>query len=125
MSAPDQQGPRDQGAPRRPFGATTPVVWRVLSKDEQEHQLALLIDWVNWLVERYRLDQRTIPRCWPEHGELIEELAALHLAWQGAYARLAVGDGPLRWHEHFALARSRLAECVARSGCRASEHRLH
>lgn len=123
MNGPDQPPPRRPSAPPKPVGAATPVIWTAQSDDEQEHQLSLLTEWVDWLVDRYRLDQRTIPACWPQHGELIEELAALHLAWQAAYAKLAVGDGPLRWHEHFALARVRLAESVARSGCRGSEHR--
>ena len=57
------------------------------------------------------------------HGMGLYELAALHLAWQGAYARLAAADGPLRWHEHFALARNRLAEATSRSGCRVDQHR--
>lgn len=107
----------------QPVGAPPPIVWSAQTADEAAHKLQILAAWTGWLTDRYRLDQRTIPPCWPQHGEVIEELAALHLAWQAAYARLAAGDAPLLWHEHFNLARGRLAETVARSGCRAGEHR--
>lgn len=119
----------DHGDGERPepvaqlVGAPQPIVWSAKSADEQAHQLRLLTAWVTWLTDRYRLDHRTIPPCWSQHGDLIEELAALHLAWQAAYSRLAHGDAPLLWHEHFAIARARLAEAVARTGCRPAEHR--
>jgi len=32
-------------------------------------------------------------------------------------------DAPLTWHEHFHHTRTRLAEWVARTGCRPGEHR--
>ncbi|GAA3819263.1 hypothetical protein GCM10022273_32300 [Cellulomonas soli] len=79
--------------------------------------------WVDWLIDRYRLDQRVIPPCWHEHPELLEELAALHLAWQGAFASTAAPDAPLHWHEHFAAATSRLGDWAARTGCRPRGHR--
>lgn len=107
----------------QPLGALPPTVLTSLPPEEQAHRLELLADWVAWLTGRYRLDHRTIPACWPEHGELIEELAALRLAWEAAYGQLAHGDAPLLWHEHFNLARERLRDDVARSGCRAREHR--
>lgn len=117
-----REGVLDAGV-GQPVGAPTPIVWSSKSAGEQAHQLRLLAAWIAWLIDRYRLDQRTIPACWAEHGELIEELAALHLAWQAAYARLAQGDAPLLWHEHFFLARRRLAESASRVGCRGAEHR--
>ena len=107
----------------QPLGALPPTVLTSLPAQEQAHRLELLADWVAWLADRYRLDHRTIPQCWPKHGELIEELAALHLAWEAAYGHLAHGDAPLLWHEHFNLAKERLRDDVARSGCRPHEHR--
>lgn len=50
--------------------------------------------------------------------DLIEELSALRHAWEGAYATTAHADAPLAWHERFAAARARLADCVSRTGCR-------
>lgn len=123
MTLPDADDPFWPARVAQPIGAPPPTVLTAKTFDEQAHLLELLAGWVDWLSDRYRLDHRTIPPCWPEHGELIEELAALHLAWQAAYGQLAHGDAPLLWHEHFALSRERLRESVARSGCRATEHR--
>ncbi len=101
----------------------SPVCWPALTIEEHGEQLADLTDWVDWMTERYRLDHRTIPPCWPEHGDLVEELSALRTAWQYAYAHTARGDAPLDWHGGFAASRQRLADWVARAGCRAKEHR--
>jgi hypothetical protein len=57
-----------------------------------------------------------------QHGALIEELSALYTAWQAAYSDLD-GSAPLLWMTHFAAARDRLTESVARTACRAGEHR--
>ena len=76
-----------------------------------------------WLADRYRLDHRTVPDCWQQHPELIEELSALHLSWQGSFATTAPHDAPLLWHERFALARARISDWVARLGCRPGHHR--
>ena len=62
---------------------------------------------------------------WPRHvyGRLVEELSALHLAWEGAFATTAQADAPLAWHERFTLARARLADWVSKTGCRPGAHR--
>lgn len=106
-----------------PVGPPTPIVWSAFTAAEQELLLEDLDVWVTWLVERYRLDHRVVPECWTRHPELIEELSALQLAWQGAFSMGAVPDAPLNWHERFAVARSRIAEWVSRSGCRPDAHR--
>jgi len=80
--------------------------------------------WVGWLVDHYSLDRRHVPQCWAEHWELVEELSALRLAWEGAYATTAHADAPLAWHEHLRLSRERLVDWVSRTGCRPGEHRL-
>ena len=100
-----------------------PVDWTVLSDEEAAAELDLLADWVQWVTWRYRLDPRTVPECWPQHGALIEELSALRTAWVQAYASTAAGTAPLDWQQSFAHARHRLADWVAREGCRPGEHR--
>lgn len=100
-----------------------PFAWSSLSSDDTQLFLEDLDLWVGWLVERYRLDHRIVPECWRQHPELIEELSALHLAWQGSFALTANHDAPLLWHEHFAAACQRIADRVARTGCRADAHR--
>lgn len=62
----------------------TPVCWAVLSAGkEMNEQLGHLTDWVNWLVDRYALDHRTVPPCRDQHGAVLEELSALRTAWIG------------------------------------------
>lgn len=107
----------------QPNTLPVPIVWSAHTTEDAALLLEELDVWVNWLIERYRLDQRTIPECWFEHPELLEEISALHLAWEGAYATTAAPDAPLSWHEHFAAARDRVISWVARSGCRPGAHR--
>lgn len=106
-----------------PIGPPTPVVWSAFTPADQELLLEDLDLWVTWLAERYRLDHRVVPPCWSQHGELIEELSALQLAWQGAFSASAVADAPLNWHERFAIARQRIVDWVSRTGCRPDAHR--
>jgi len=101
----------------------TPIMWAAHTPDEHRHLLEELDIWVTWLVDHYSLDRRYVPECWTKHWELIEELSALQQAWEAAYATTSHADAPLAWHERLGLARARLAEWVARTGCRAGEHR--
>ena len=125
MTSPTEPGDLfyPQLALTQPNTLPVPIVWSAITPTEQEHFLEALDLWVDWLTDRYRLDHRTVPQCWHEHPELLEELSALHLAWQGAYATAAAPDAALHWHEHFAAAVSRLNDWVARTGCRPSAHR--
>lgn len=99
------------------------IAWATLDEAETADALMELEDWIQWLTSRYGLDHRHVPACWTGHGELIEELSALHTAWHRAFAPDAAGDAPLRWHEAFDAARSRLVDWVARTGCSPREHR--
>lgn len=105
------------------FAQGSPTCWAAQTTDEHQALLEDLDVWVTWLVEHYSLDRRHVPECWAQHWELIEELSALRQAWEGAYATTAHADAPLVWHERFQEARLRLAEWVARTGCRKAEHR--
>ncbi len=100
-----------------------PVEWADLSPSEEADQLDALDRWVRWLVLRYRLDQREVPPCWALHDELVEELAALRTARQGAYAREGPLTGPSDWHQTLAATRHRLSQWIARTGCRVGHHR--
>jgi len=106
-----------------PLGPSGPVPWLAHPPPPARLLLPDLEPWVEWLAGHYTLDHRIIPPCWAQHWELIEELSALHTAWQDAYAETSHGDAPLTWHERFAPARQRLTDWVARTGCRANEHR--
>jgi hypothetical protein len=100
-----------------------PVCWATLTEPEINEEHQALADWIAWLIDRYTLDHRTIPPCSSEHGALIEELSALRTAWLAAYAVTGRPEAPLDWHAHFAAAGQRLADWVARTGCRPGEHR--
>jgi hypothetical protein len=64
-----------------------------------------LAEWVAWLTERYELGI-ALPECWPLHGALVEELAALHTGWVAANR---TGDRAAwaQWHDLFARALDR------------------
>lgn len=101
----------------------TPVRWDTLTAEAAQRELGQLATWVARLVDRYQLDARTVPPCWPDHGALIEELSALHTAWQSSYALTAPGNAPLVWHASFAACRARMSEYTVRTGCTSTRHR--
>lgn len=75
--------------------------WRSIGPQAEEELWAQLRDWVNWLRRRYPLAKR-IPACWSDHPEVVEELTALWLAWQHAYADAnAPLSAPVEWHDHW------------------------
>ncbi|MCB2177843.1 MAG: hypothetical protein KQH57_18690 [Actinomycetales bacterium] len=109
--------------PARHFGPTGPITWAFLTAEQETEQIKELRLWVEWLVWRFALDHRTIPECWAQHGAIVEELSALYTAWQDAYTHSAEAEAPLQWMLQFALARQRLRDWIAVTGCRSGEHR--
>lgn len=113
------------------LAAPGPITWRIdpndsqrtLSVEDAEQHWAELRAWVDWLVERYALDNRTVPPCWSLHGALVDELTALWGAWQVAYWPLGSSADPANWMQAFANTRIRLTEWTARRGCRPDDHR--
>ena len=102
--------------------------WRHLNQSQQQALLAELTDWVTWLIERYQLDstRHQIPTCWAQHPTAVEELTALMVAWQSAYAghNRAPRDDLINWHDRW------LWPCLTRlneqlsvwNACRAGRH---
>lgn len=101
----------------------TPVDWRQLNADDAAAVWDALDDWVRWLARRYGLDHRELPGCWHGHGDLVEELTALHTAHHSAYRPDAPATAPIEWHQHLAATRARLHTSLTRNGCRPGEHR--
>jgi hypothetical protein len=105
----------------QPGSSERPVNWAALDVDEAAEQWSLLIGWVDWVTDRYQLDE-WLPACWYAHGPLLEELSALRTAWVGAYldpqARL---DEPARWHELLDRTLDRIGTWD-RTGCRDGTH---
>jgi hypothetical protein len=75
--------------------------WRDLGPHAQAELMDQLDAWTAWLRHRYPLARR-IPGCLAQHPEVVEELTALWLAWQGAYQQ---PDAPLTaaadWHDRW------------------------
>jgi hypothetical protein len=99
-----------------------PVNWAALDGPEAAEQWRLLIDWTDWLRQRYSLQEK-VPACWYAHGPLIEELSSLRSAWVGAFldpqTRL---DDPARWHELLERTLARIRDWDL-GGCCAGTHR--
>ena len=108
--------------PRTTIVPAGPICWPIYDDEHEQLMIDELTDWVEWARWRFNLDHRTMPECWMQHGALIEELSALYTAWQMAYTDID-GSAPLLWMTHFAAARERLTEWVARTGCRPGQHR--
>lgn len=81
--------------------AARPWCWRDLGPKAAGELWCQLTEWATWLRSRYPLAKK-IPPCWSEHPEIVEELTALWLAWQGAYADPnAPITAPAEWHDHW------------------------
>src|SRR5258708_613159 len=58
------------------------VEWHDMTPGRQQAAWAELRAWVAWLYDRYELGtEDRLPRCWPRHPGLVEELWALR-AWR-------------------------------------------
>jgi hypothetical protein len=57
-----------------------------------------LVEWVDWLREHYRLDDR-LPEGWQTEPAILAELAALRRAWQAAFRPAAGGADAVHWHD--------------------------
>lgn len=99
-----------------------PVNWAVLDAQQAAEQWGLLVEWTDWLRDRYQLHE-AIPACWYAHGAMVEELSALRSAWVGAYLdpQAAPGD-PATWHDLLDRTRYRIRQWD-RNGCADGTHR--
>jgi hypothetical protein len=59
-------------------------IWHNLTAGEAARAWETLTGWVDWLIDRYALDD-TIPDCWYRHSPMVDELDALRAAWTAAY----------------------------------------
>ncbi len=101
--------------------ARAPFRWENLDAEQTRDTWQELGDWVRWLCERFRIDD--IPPCWYQHSDLVEELTALWLSWEGAYHPDARFDDPVRWLDWLSRTRTRFARRSPRCGVGA--HKAH
>jgi hypothetical protein len=99
------------------------VSWRDLDVTSTREEHLRLTEWVDWVIDRYRLDHKVIPPCWPEHGALTEELSALRTFWEACYQEDAAPSDPLAFHRDLTLALRRLRDWSSLLGCTRTNHR--
>ena len=107
--------PASRNGDSTPLGAHI-INWRTLTDQDAPAAWARLRGWVEWFVIRYRVPESTVPACWWMHGQLVEELSALHTAHTAAFDSSDAGFGPIGWHERLSLAIPRLTRSYA-GGC--------
>lgn len=100
-----------------------PINWRTLSADDAEHEWLALNEWVTWLRHEFGLPAQVIPPAWHRHPELVWELSALYLRWQGCYDPEQDAAGPISFMTDFHAACQRLREWVQVSGTRLDRDR--
>ncbi|MFC0627464.1 hypothetical protein [Kribbella deserti] len=108
---------------QRSLGEPYVVCWRDLDPAVAAEEVERLASWVDWIVQRYRIDHKSIPPCWAEHGALVEELSALHILWTACYLEDASPSDAVGFHRELDSALRRLREWSSRRGCTRTEHR--
>ena len=89
-------------------------------------EMAALCEWVDSLVTRYASAGDWIRPCWWRHGYVVEELAALRLAWLTVFDAERPTDptAGVRWHEEAERCRERIRRTISSGpGCTAVSHR--
>ena len=88
--------------------------------------IAELAEWVDSLMVRYASTGDWLRPCWWRHGFVIEELAALRIAWLAVFDAETPADptAGVRWHEEAERCRERIRRTISVGpGCSAVSHR--
>ena len=117
--------PRASAAHSADTGPDVPPMreWHQITPAERATAWAELVEWTVWLHDRYELaTEERLPRCWPQHPGLIEELWALR-GWRLAIyigdGSPAAGQAARYWHGELRQVIA-AATSVYAAGCRAS-----
>lgn len=107
--------------PASRYGNSSPIGglvtnWRELTGAEATERWTALRNWVQWWTTRYNIPVSVVPNCWWQHGNIVEELSALHTAHVAAFDASDAGFGPIGWHERLAIAVPRLSRAYG-GGC--------
>ena len=88
--------------------------------------LAVLAEWVESLQVRYAAAVDWLRPCWWRHGFVVEELAALRVAWLAVYDASKPVDptAGVKWHEEAEKCRERIRRTISVGpGCTAVSHK--
>lgn len=106
--------------------AKVPATTRTHPSEGEALDLADLAEWVEGLQVRYAAAGDWLRSCWWRHGFVVEELAALRVAWLAVYnAREPVdANAGVRWHEEAERCRERIRRTISDGpGCSAVSHK--
>ena len=99
---------------------------RTLPTDGEPVDLAVLAEWVESFMVRYAAAGDWLKPCWWRHGFVVEELAALRMAWLAVYDASEPVDptAGVRWHDEAEKCRERIRRTIgAGPGCSAVSHK--
>ena len=108
--------------------ASTPVpaTRRTHPGEGEPVDLADLAGWVQGLQVRYAAAGDWLRPCWWRHGFVVEELAALRVAWLAVYDAQEPVDpmAGVRWHDEAERCRERIRRTISVGpGCSAVSHK--
>ena len=107
-------------------GRQVPTMRRKLPTEGRPVDLAVLAEWVESLMVRYAAAGDWLRPCWWRHGFVVEELAALRVAWLAVYDTSEAVDptAGVRWHEEAERCRDRIRRTIGVGpGCSAVSHK--
>lgn len=114
--------PGERAGSSAPIGSHV-VDWGTLKDADARAAWDSLRAWVEWFTVRYQISESLVPVCWFRHGDLVEELSALHTAHTVAFDASDAGFGPIGWHERLSLTLPRLRHEYAGGCTRGHNHR--
>ncbi len=107
-------------------GKRVPNRARTLPTEGEPIELAVLAKWVESLQIRYAAAGDWLRPCWWRHGFVVEELAALRVAWLAVYDASEPVDATAgaTWHEKAEECRERIRRAISVGpGCSAVSHK--
>jgi hypothetical protein len=113
--------------PASPIAAKwAPATRRTLPTGGEPVDLVVLAEWVQSLQIQYAAAGDWLRPCWWRHGFVLEELAALRVAWLAVYDASEPIDATagVKWHEEAEKCRERIRKTISiGSGCSAVSHK--
>ena len=103
-----------------------PTIKRTLPTEGEPTELSVLAEWVESLQVRYAASGDWLRPCWWRHGFVVEELAALRVAWLAVYDASEPVDptAGVRWHDEAEKCRERIRRTISVGpGCSAVSHK--